>query len=58
MRLNLVMAGMHVLGRIGFFKPYTFMIDRVLKMLDTACEEEWGIPWQESLPDMELEMYA
>lgn len=52
------MAGMHVLGRLGFFKPYTFMIDRVLKMLDTACEEEWGVPWQESLPDMEAGMYV
>ena len=54
MRLSIVMAGMHVFGRLGLFKPYLHVIDSILRMLDTACEEEWGIPWQESLPDMEV----
>lgn len=58
MRLSLVMAGMYVFGRLGLFKPYLHVIGGILRLLDNACEEEWGIPWQESLPNMEAEIYV
>lgn len=42
MKLSIVMATMHVMGRLGVWRPYLVFIDRVLKVLDQACEEEWG----------------
>ena len=54
MRLNVVMAVMYVMGRFGVWRPYLVFIDRVLNLLDTACEEEFGPMWQDSMPDMEV----
>jgi len=53
MRLSLVMAVMYVLGRLGLWSPYLRMVGDFLKLLDRACEEEFGLPWQEGLVDLE-----
>ena len=54
MRLNIVMAVMHVIGRLGVWRPYLVFIDRFLKMLDQACEEEWGPLPLDEMEDMEI----
>jgi len=53
MRLSFVMSTMHVMGRLGLFKPYLLFIERILNILDVACEEEFGPLWQDSLDDLE-----
>jgi len=53
MRLSIVMAVMHVMGRLGLWAPYLHFVQSVLNLLDRACEEEWGPPPLEGLYDME-----
>lgn len=55
MRLNVVMAVIYVMGRLGIWAPYLRFVQNFLNMLDKACEEEFGIPWQETLDDLEAE---
>jgi len=39
------MAVMHVMGRLGIWEPYLIFVQKVLNVLDRACEEEFG--WDE-----------
>ena len=54
MRLSLLMAVMHVMGRLGIWGPYLRFIDMFLNYLDDVCYETWGnIWWDEGLFDVE-----
>ncbi len=53
MRLSIVMAVMHVMGRLGLWAPYLHFVQSVLNLLDRACEEESGPMWDVGLYDVE-----
>lgn len=53
MKLSLLMAIMHVMGRLGLWKPYLWWIQKWIDYLDQACEEEFGPFWDEGLYDVE-----
>ncbi len=44
-KLGVVMAVMHVMGRLGLWAPYLHLVDNILKALDRACEEAWNYVW-------------
>ncbi len=44
-KLGVVMAVMHVMGRLGLWAPYLRLVDNTLKALDRACEEAWDYVW-------------
>ena len=44
-KLGIVMAVMHVMGRLGLWAPYLRMTQMVLNTLDRACEEAWDFVW-------------
>ena len=56
MRLSIVMAVMYVMGRLGVWEPYLRFVEMILNVLDRVCEEEFGLPWQEEMYNMEAEL--
>jgi len=53
LKLSIVMAVMHIMGRLGLWEPYLHFVQSVLNLLDRACEEEWGPLPLEGLYDIE-----
>ena len=54
MRLSILMAVMHVMGRLGLWDPYLHFIQTFLDLLDDAAYEEFGPLWDEGMYDIEL----